>query len=415
MSGYGNMGKLVAQSQPDWDHARNAGLLSIRTTPGAEGRLVSAGGHEFFNLVSCSYLGLNRHPALVEGAIEAIRGEGLLSTSVSRCRIAPKLLDDVEALMSELFRADAFLTPSCAAASAGVLPLLASGHLTGGHKPLMVFDRNCHFSMNIMKAACANDTAVVTCAHNDVEGLEQLCRQHTRVAYIADGAYSMGGNAPFRELQALQDRYGLFLYLDDSHSVSICGERGIGLARSAFGELPEHTIIVASLAKAFGASGGLVLLGGRTQRRLLDVSGGPLGWSQMLNTPSLGAVRASARLHFTPELSTLQGRLRATMQLIDAHLHTENAGNGLPIRVIDLPHPEAAIDAAAQLYGLGYYCSAVFFPIVAKGRAGIRVMGRADLQPQEVTRFCRHAQSIFESCRARCTSSAARTSHPAEA
>ena len=402
MSSYGNMGKLVAQSQGDWDQARRAGLLSIRTTPGTDGRLVTADGHEFFNLVSCSYLGLNRHPAVVEGAIDALRREGLLSTSVSRCRIAPRLLDEVEALMSELFRADAFLTPSCAAASAGVLPLLASGHLTDGHRPLMVFDRNCHFSMNIMKAACANDTEVVTCAHNDVAALDQLCQKHRRVAYIADGAYSMGGNAPFRELQALQDRYGLFLYLDDSHSVSICGERGVGLARSAFAELPEQTIIVASLAKAFGASGGLVLLGGRQQRRLLDVSGGPLGWSQMLNTPSLGAVRASARLHFTPELPRLQAELQATMQRIDAHLHTENAGNGLPIRVIDLPEPRAAIDAAARLYQLGYYCSAVFFPIVAKGRAGIRVMGRVDLAPEDVLRFCQHAQSIFEECRAAC-------------
>lgn len=106
-------------------------------------------------------------------------------------------------------------------------------------------------------------------AHNDLDALEELCRYNRAVAYVCDGVYSMGGNAPIRDLRYLQDRYGLFLYIDDAHGVSICGKNGEGFARSQYGnELGERTIIAASLGKGFGASGGMLMLGTARQEEL---------------------------------------------------------------------------------------------------------------------------------------------------
>jgi 7-keto-8-aminopelargonate synthetase-like enzyme len=388
MGRFNNVSKMISVGMESWRAAAAHDLTLIRTTPAGGNRLRAADGHEFINMISCSYLGLNRHPKVIAGAMAGLQREGTMSVSASRARIGPALLDDVEAMLSELFGCHALTSISCAAASAGVLPVLASGHFTGGVKPYMVFDKNCHFSMSVMKASCGDETEVVVGPHNDIEYLERACRTHPLVAYVADGAYSLGDNGPIPMLLRLQERYGMFLYFDDSHSLSVYGQRGAGLVRSQLPELGERTIVVASLAKAFGATGGLIMLGTHQQRELLDYFGGPLSWSQMVNASGLGAIKAAAEIHFTEELAMLQKRLRANMERLDALVPTANSGNGLPIRVIELPGVSDAVQASAAIYRRGFYTSAVFFPIVAQGCAGLRVMGRADLEEHDLQAFC---------------------------
>jgi 7-keto-8-aminopelargonate synthetase-like enzyme len=204
----------------------------------------------------------------------------------------------------------------------------------------------------------------------------------------------MGGHAPVEELKRLQDRYGLFLYLDDSHSISAYGARGRGYVRTVFGELDDRTIVVASLGKAFGTAGGMVLTGSTKFRDLLSYFGGPLAWSQPINSAVLGAIRASARIHLTGELESLQLQLKSVLDCFDEAIPNANAGNGMPIRIIDLPSQTAAVQASSVLFAEGFYTSPVFFPIVAKGRSGIRVMGRANMAPAEISRFCEIARTF---------------------
>jgi 7-keto-8-aminopelargonate synthetase-like enzyme len=386
MGKYNNIAKMIAVGRQSWQQAADHGLMHLRTMPTGGGkRWRTESGHEFINLVSCSYLALNRHPKIAEGAIRAIEREGIMSTSVSRLRMAPALLTEAEALMSQVFRCDAYLAPSCFEATAAVLPVLASGHLTGDEKPLMIFDKNCHFSMNIMKGVCADETEIVTCEHNDVGFIEDACKKHKSVAYIADGAYSMGGEAPIAELRQLQQQYGLFLYFDDSHAVSVMGERGEGLVRSRFDELGNKTIVVASLAKAFGATGGLIMLGNREQRDLLDYSSGPLAWSQMVNAAGLGAIKASAEIHLEgEELRRRQARLRSIMDRFDTAFPTPLAGNGLSIRILEISDSTSAIAAAEEIFRRGFYMMPLYFPIIARGKSGLRVMGRADLDDADL-------------------------------
>ncbi|TCV94458.1 aminotransferase class I/II-fold pyridoxal phosphate-dependent enzyme [Biostraticola tofi] len=395
MGAFANVQKMVTSSLGNWRAAARQGLVNLRTVPGADHVLVTKDNHRFINMCSCSYLGLNRHPSILAGAMQALEREGTMSTSVSRARIAPQLLDETEELMGRVFNCEVMLTPSCYIASAAVLPLLASGHFTEGHKPLMVFDAQCHFSMSALKAQCSDETDVCTCPHNDMEYILNLCRSHDYVVYICDGAYSMGGNAPIQALIELQREHNLFLYIDDSHSISVQGIHGSGLARSHYDDLSERTIIVASLAKAFGATGGAILLGDRHIKEMLTYCGGPLGWSQMINAPGLGAIKAAAELHLTGELEKLQQSLKHVMNHLDKHAPTVNAGNGLPIRVINMGSADKAIKASVALYQRGFYCSTVFFPIVAQNNPGIRLMGRANLTDQQLGSFCQALSEVL--------------------
>ncbi|HSP81018.1 MAG TPA: aminotransferase class I/II-fold pyridoxal phosphate-dependent enzyme, partial [Myxococcaceae bacterium] len=259
---YRNGVAMVSLGNPSFESAKEHGLLDLSIHTLGNGRLELPDGRQFINMCSCSYLGLSSHPAVLEGAIQALQQEKTMGLAVSRLRIRFSLADELEAELSSLYRARSLVTLSASAASAGILPLIASGHLTDGKPRVMVFDKASHFSMNLIKPICGDEAPVLTSPHNDLEVLEDVCRKHPRVAYVADGFYSMGGVTRVKELMALQERYGLFLYFDDSHGLSVYGERGEGFVRALLGEeLNPLTVIVGSLAKGFGTAGGVVMMG----------------------------------------------------------------------------------------------------------------------------------------------------------
>ncbi|MFJ9801936.1 8-amino-7-oxononanoate synthase family protein [Streptomyces wuyuanensis] len=398
MHAYMNIKKSARISHGFWETTTEAGMFDIVAAGLGEGRHRSlADGHEFVNMSSYSYLGLDTHPKIVQGAIDAVRAEGALNTSTSRMRIRFAALRDAEDALSELFDVEAVTVASCAAAAWASLPLLASGLLTDGTPPLMVFDKNAHFCLNAMKPNVADEAPLTTVRHNDVDALEDLCRQHPQVAYVADGVYSTGGKAPIEELLRLQEKYGLFLFFDEAHGISTVGERGRGAVLEAMGGINDRTLIITSLNKGFGASGGAIFLGRKGSPARRDVAlrnGGPLMWSQRINTAGLGAVLASAELHRSDELPLLQRRLQRNIDLFDSLLPTTLSGDGLPIRFVDIGSEDATVRLAQALLERGYYASPIFFPVIARGKAGLRLMLRANMSAAEIEDFCRQLKEL---------------------
>ncbi|MCU7821320.1 aminotransferase class I/II-fold pyridoxal phosphate-dependent enzyme [Kitasatospora sp. DSM 101779] len=398
MHAFMNIKKSAKISHDFWETTTEAGMFDIVAAGLGDGRHRSlADGHEFVNMSSYSYLGLDTHPKLVRAAADAVLAEGSLNTSTSRMRIRFAALRDAEDALSELFDVEAVTVASCAAAAWATLPLLASGLLTGGTPPLMVFDKNAHFCLNAMKANVADETAVATIAHNDLDALEDLCRRHPQVAYVADGVYSTGGRAPVVELLRLQEKYGLFLFFDEAHGISTVGANGRGVVLEAMGAINDRTLIITSLNKGFGASGGAIFLGPRGSRERRDVAlrnGGPLMWSQRINTAGLGAVIASAELHRSDELGRLQRQLQQNVDLFDSLLPTALAGDGLPIRFVDIGSEDATVALGRALLEHGYYASPIFFPVIARGKAGLRLMLRANMSTAEIEDFCHRLQQL---------------------
>jgi 7-keto-8-aminopelargonate synthetase-like enzyme len=383
-----NNESAVAVGNQAWNVALDAGLIDIRVDYDVNGRLRRLDGHRFVNLCSCSYLGLASHPALLQGAIDALRTQGAIDLPISRIRLRLNLLEEFEHQLTQLMGVRTVSAVTCSSATAGVLPLVASGHMCDDGRPrVMVFDKYSHFSMNLIKPICADETEVLTAPHNDLDYLEDVCKKHDRVAYVCDGVYSTGGAAPIKELLSLQDRYGLYLFIDDSHSLSLWGKHGEGYARSQMAEVSPLTVIVASLGKGFGTSGGIIMLGAPQFEPVLTRFGGPLAWSQGLNVPSIGASMASIALHRTPELDRLQRSLQHNMVLFDELVATAERGNGLPLKVIRVGEADDAINASRGILERGFYTSAVFFPIVKRGEAGLRIMLRADNTPEDLRAF----------------------------
>lgn len=226
MHTYTNIKKAIELGNSFWDTTSEVGLANIVIENIGDGHHINEKeGGRFINMSSYSYLGLDSHPKIIQAAADAILENKSLNTSISRIRIHFKILRDSEVALSNLLDASVLTTVSCASAASATLPLISSGAFTDNTPPLMVFDKNAHFCLNFMKPMCADETEIRTIKHNDLNALEDLCKTNKQVAYIADGVYSIGGQAPIKELLGLQSRYGLFLFFDEAHGLSTLGKK----------------------------------------------------------------------------------------------------------------------------------------------------------------------------------------------
>lgn len=386
---YRNNAESVPAAEAAWGMSRDHGMLGlvVDATEGQNRLRDIRTGHEFANLSSCSYLGLNSHPTVVEAGRAALADERITGLSMGEFRIRLGITERLEEELAEHFGAHVLPSVSCGALSAAILPLLASGHLTDSDPLVVVLDRFAHFSMNFLKPVLADETMVLTCPHNDMRYLEDVCKRYPRVAYVGEGVYSTGGLADLEGIKDLQDRYGMFVYLDDSHAVSAVGERGEGYARTVFDVLGPRTIVVASIAKAFGSTGGIAMVGDRAILELLYRSG-PMAWSQGMRTAAVGTTLGALEVHRSPEFGRLRSQLDRNIELFDERLRGHDLrGAGSHIKFVTVGDNDRAVRLSTELYRRGYYCSAMFFPIVARGRAGVRMMLRGDMPTELTERF----------------------------
>lgn len=385
-----NTAKLISHSQDNWLTAASHDLIDLYVSTSDIGHKVNSSGVEkdFINMSSYSYLGLNRNLDIIDSAIEALKREKITSLGIAPTRIRSRLVADAQSGLSDLFGSKCLISLSCSVATSALLPLVSSGHLGAGKPYVTVFDKQAHFCMDWIKPICADEAQVISAPHNDINFLEDICKKNSRVAYVADGAYSLGGTARLDDLLSLQERYGLFLWFDDSHSLSVIGSKGEGYVKSRMGELNPLTIIVASLDKGFGCSGGVVMLDKKLDTSLINTFAGPMCWSQNLNTANLGSILASIKIHNSRQLGQLQERLQRNITYFDEAIPTKLKGSSLPIRGLPLGDAQLAIKLSKSLFDQGFYCAPSYFPITPRGKEGLRVMLRADHREQDLDAFC---------------------------
>lgn len=387
MNKYHNIKKMVEISEPIWNDGTNNMVVDLAVSYSTNKPFMINNDCEFINMASCSYLGFDTHSEILKGATDAIYKVGSLHLTTPRYKMFVTMLSEVESKLTRFYKNDAMSYISCSAASSAFLPLYSSGVLSGNIPPFMIFDKNAHFSMNHIKPICGDSTEVVTCAHNDLNYVEDMCKKKAKVAYITEGVFSIAGVSPVSELSILQDKYGLFIYYDDSHGFSIIGDMGEGyVLEQVGGILNENTVVVASLAKAFGACGGVLLAGNKAFKGKLIRYGN--SWSQYINSAGLGAILASLKLHSTNELTIRQKKWQDNLQFIDSQLpYLKNYGTISPTRTLLLRSDQETIRIAKAMFNLGYYVSPVFFPTVSKTDCGLRFMPRADMSMEQLKDF----------------------------
>lgn len=359
------------------------GLDSVEVVSRNGKDIMLADGSTCTEFVSCSYLGLENHPALVMAAQVALERIGIHLSS-SRGAMSPVYLRQLEELLAEIYGgASVTVFTSTSNAHLGVLPLLGSG-VMGGYpirdKGVMwLVDRTAHASMQVLRGVLEQFGPVCRVDTADTDAVEETLRDcsHRGLTPILliDGVGSMSGLLPVARLSERLRSHGGYLYVDDAHGISISGCYGAGYAFENLGHrLPANTLIAGSLSKAFGGAGGFIVLRPGYDAGQLHALANPLVFGHSIAVPMLAANVAAAQIHLSSDIHTLQQALWRNVRRLDESVGQPlmNAGLSSPIRGALFASERQGVSAASALRAAGLVMFPVFYPIVESGKAMLR-------------------------------------------
>ena len=337
--------------------------------PRGHGR-VNLGGRELIDVSSNDYLGLARHPALIERARDWTARYGAAASGSRLVRGTFPIHLEVEAKLAGLMGTPAALMfASGWQANASILPAL----FALGEGPALVFaDRHMHASLHHgCKAAGARE---IRFRHNDLDHLERLLAERAgepgRRFILTESVFSMdGARADVVRLADIARRHDAFLYLDEAHAIGVLGPRGMGLAGLAPGGVD---LVMGAFSKAVGSFGAYVA-GSRSLIDYLVNACSGLIYSTALPPPVLGAVDAA--LDLIPgmdaeraHLASLSAQLREGLgklgvDTLDSTTHIVPAVVG---------EASGALALSQRLQADGVLAVAIRPPTVPKGASRLR-------------------------------------------
>lgn len=202
------------------------------------------------------YLGLNRHPYVIQKAQEALElyGTGCGTSAMSGGH--SQLHKDLQKRFARIFsKEEALLFPTGFTANSGTISSLSRGSET-----LILIDRDSHASIIEGCRAAASD--FLPFKHNSLQDLEnkliKYSPKHTNILVVIESAYSMEGDiAPLKEIVALKETYKFLLYVDEAHTFGFYGKNGAGLC-SELGVTDQVDFIMTTLSKSTAGVGGIV-------------------------------------------------------------------------------------------------------------------------------------------------------------
>lgn len=343
-----------------------------------DGQTLTLNGRQVLHFGTCGYLGLEHHPQLKAGSIDAITRYGT-QFPMSRTYISNPLYQGLENMVREMYQAPVVISKNCTLSHLTTIPSIIR------QSDLVILDHQAHASIQeATKKMLGQGVAVEMIRHNNLEMLEdRILKQRSkyeRIWYMADGVYSMYGDfAPIKELVALAEKYEqLYLYVDDAHGMSWAGENGTGYVMSQLGgKLYRKMILTANLGKGFGACGGLSVFPDEKWYNTVNNFGGPLTFSVQIEPATLGAALASARIHMSGEIYGYQKELQKKIAYFNALLKNTSLPlvheNNSPIFFIGTGTMDMGNHLVHELIQDGIYVNLATFPAVPAKNIGIRI------------------------------------------
>jgi len=342
----------------------------LRPLEPLDGGRVRLGGRELIDVSSNDYLGLSRHPALIERARDWAARYGTGAGASRLVRGTFEIHAVVEARLAALKGTEAALFfASGWQANASVLPAL----FELGDGPALVFaDRLVHASFH--HGCQAAGVRQIRFRHNDLDHLDSLLAEQAgepgRRFILAESVYSMDGDrANVPRLADIAGRHGAFLYLDEAHATGVLGPKGMGLSGLAPGGVD---LVMGTFSKALGSFGAYVA-GSRTMIDYLTGASSGFVYTTALPPPLLGAIDAA--LDLVPTLDAERAHLAALADRLRRGLRTlgvDTAGSTAQIVPAMVGREAEALTLARRLEAEGVLAVAIRPPTVPKGSSRIR-------------------------------------------
>ncbi|WP_020572474.1 8-amino-7-oxononanoate synthase [Parafrankia discariae] len=346
--------------------------------PAAHGSLQPwTDGDLLLDLAGNDYLGLARHPEVVEGGVAALRAFGAGSTGSRLVSGTTTLHGELETVLAE------HLGFGCALVfSSGYAANLAMLTVLTGPGDLILSDERNHASL--VDACRLSRADVLVTPHADVDAVDEALATRTwrRAFVLTDSIFSADGDlAPLAALHAVARRHGAVLLVDEAHGLGVVGPGGRG-ALAAAGLAGEPDVIATvTLSKSLGSQGGAVLGPAALRDHLIDTARTFIfdtGLAPACAGSALAALRLLTRHPDLPE--RVQRRAR---EIATATGAPEPAGAVVSVVLGD---PERAVAVAAACRDAGVAVGCFRPPTVPAGTSRLRVAARADLTEADVSR-----------------------------
>ncbi|MRX47220.1 glycine C-acetyltransferase [Pedobacter puniceum] len=328
------------------------------------------GGQEVINFCANNYLGLSNHPVVLEAAKKAIDTHGFGLSSVRFICGTQDIHKELEQKISEfLGTEDTILYAAAFDANGGVFEPLFD------EKDAIISDELNHASIIDGIRLCKAQRHRYK--HDDMADLEAQLQatQHLRHRIIVtDGVFSMDGTiAQLDKICDLADKYKALVMMDECHSSGFMGKTGRG-THEYHGVMGRVDIITGTLGKALGGASGGFTSGPKEVIALLRQRSRPYLFSNTLAPAIVGA--SIAVLDMLKESTALKDKLEENTAYFRAEM--TKAGFDIkqgthpivPVMLYDAP---LAQQFASKMLEEGIYVIGFYYPVVAKGKARIRV------------------------------------------
>ena len=225
-----------------------------RALPSSDRTGVRVAGRRLAYFAGCDYYRMSSHPAVVAAAKEALDRYGF-GVAASRLTTGNHpLYEELEAWLARFFRVPAALLVHTGYATNPIVAQALAGDVTHAF-----LDARAHASLR--EAADLLGCPIRGFAHRDADNLRRRLGRlpvGARPLVLTDGLFAHDGSiAPLAALLAALPPGGRLL-MDEAHAAGVLGTGGRGTAEE--GAVADPRLIrTATLSKAFGAAGGVVL------------------------------------------------------------------------------------------------------------------------------------------------------------
>ena len=339
----------------------------------------------YVSLAHYDYLGLSRHPSVLQAATDAVHEFG---TGAGASRLVGGERTTHQALERNLA---GFLGVG------GVLSLI-SGYLTNvslinhllGPRDLVLIDELAHNS--IVVGAKSGKFECQTFAHNDLDDLqhrlEEARDRYRHVLVVVEGLYSMDGDIPdLPRLVALKERHDAWLLIDEAHSYGVLGANGRGLCEH-FGIDPAGIeLSVGTLSKAFVSSGGFICASADVISWLRFTLPGFV-YSVGLSPATVASANAALEVLKSDPGRVARLKRKSRLFLDAARAAGLNPGNAIGEAVVPLffDSPQQTMMVSQVLMDAGIYAPPIVQVGVPKDQPRIRFFFSAEHRDEDILR-----------------------------
>lgn len=355
----------------------------VRVLESPQGPWITIDGKKVLNFCSNNYLGFAQDKRLVAAVVRAVKKYGVGAGAVRPISGNLKLHMEAEAALAKLKGAEAaFLLPG------GFIANIVAIATIVGKEDIVISDELNHASIiDAIKLAQVKNKFIYH--HNDMAELELRLKEATKltqtpkadgttplILVVSDGVFSMDGDiAKLPDIVKLAKTYGAITMVDDAHGEGVLGEgRGIAHHFKLQGQLD---IEVGTLSKAFGVLGG-VITGKKELIEWYRQKGRPYLFSTGLSVADAAAVLEGVKIlarstSLVKKLWDNATYLRKEFQ----KLGFDTGRTETPITPVMLGDENLAKEFSRKLFEHKVFATPIKFPMVAMGKARIRVMPSA--------------------------------------